>query len=160
VSTEFAVRLASARDAEAIAALSRTDIEYDLPWRWTPEKIRRTLHDKETNVAVGHVRGKLVAFGIMRYADESAHLSLFAVDSHYRRRGIGTRVLRWLEEIALVAGIEKIRLEARVNNRSGIAFYRAQGYRVVGSVVGMYRHVEDGVCFEKLIANRVCNNDK
>jgi [ribosomal protein S18]-alanine N-acetyltransferase len=158
VNTEFAIGLASARDAEAIAALSRTEIEYDLPWRWTPEKIHRALHDKETNVAVAHDRGELVAFGIMRYADECAHLSLFAVDSRYRRRGIGTRVLRWLEEVALVAGIETIRLEARVSNRSGIAFYRAQGYRVLAHVVGMYRNVEDGVRFEKSIANRVCNN--
>jgi hypothetical protein len=33
------IRLATRDDVRAIAALSRTEIEHGLPWRWTPPRV-------------------------------------------------------------------------------------------------------------------------
>lgn len=102
--------LARRADAAAIAALSRMTIEQGLPWRWTPARVLRAIEHRETNVAVVRDGDTLLGFGIMRYAGETAHLLLLAVRPAHRRGGIGSALLRWLEDVASAAGIERIAL--------------------------------------------------
>jgi len=146
------IRLATHSDAEAIARLSRSEIEHQLPWSWTPSRVRHAIAGRSTNVAAAYDGRLLVAFGIMTYRDVVAHLSLLAVDPAYRRTGVGSAVLQWLEEVALAAGIPRICLEARQDNAPAIAFYGQHGYRVRATVVGMYGGMEDGVRLEKVSA--------
>ena len=144
------IRLATRDDTRAIAALSRTEIEHGLPWRWTPPRVQRALADARTNVCVARQdEGRLLGFGIMIYADDTAHLSLLAVDPAARRQGVGTALLEWLEQVAGVAGIQSIQLEARRSNAAALAFYGRRGYRQTDTVAGMYLGVEDGVRLEK-----------
>jgi [ribosomal protein S18]-alanine N-acetyltransferase len=144
------IRLATHDDARAIAALSRTEIEHGLPWRWTPPRVQRAVADARTNVCVAvHGGGPLLGFGIMVYADDTAHLSLLAVSPDARRQGVATALLQWLEQVAGVAGIDRVQLEARRSNAAALAFYSRHGYRQTDTVVGMYLGVEDGVRLEK-----------
>ena len=144
------IRLATRDDVRAIAALSRTEIEHGLPWRWTPPRVQRAVADARTNVCVARQdEGALLGFGIMVYADDTAHLSLLAVDPASRRQGVGTALLQWLEQVAGVAGIERIQLEARRSNAAALAFYGRHGYRQTDTVAGMYLGVEDGVRLDK-----------
>ena len=145
------VRLATAADATGIAAMSRDAIEQGLGWSWTRGRVLRSIHDRATNVAVVHEREALLGFGIMQYGDEKAHLSLLAVQATRRRTGLGTLLLAWLEKSAVTAGIERIQLEARVDNPDAVRFYRAQGYRETGSVAGYYNGVLDAVRLEKAL---------
>lgn len=147
------IRLATRDDARAIAALSRTEIEHGLPWRWTPPRVQRAVADARTNVCVAlQGDGTLLGFGIMVYADDTAHLSLLAVDPNARRQGVGSALLQWLEQVAGVAGIERVQLEARRSNAAALAFYGRHGYQQTGTVAGMYLGVEDGVRLEKQLA--------
>jgi [ribosomal protein S18]-alanine N-acetyltransferase len=143
------IRLATGDDVRAIAALSRTEIEHGLPWRWTPPRVQRAVADARTNVCVAVRQACLLGFGIMIYADDSAHLSLLAVDPDARRQGVGTALLRWLEQVAAVAGLERVQLEARRGNVAALAFYRRHGYQQTDMVAGMYLGVEDGVRLQK-----------
>jgi [ribosomal protein S18]-alanine N-acetyltransferase len=148
--TTLTIRLATRADARAIAALSRTEIEHGLPWRWTPPRVQRAVADARTNVCVAvHGDGSLLGFGIMVYADDTAHLSLLAVNPHARRQGVGSALLRWLEQVADVAGIERVQLEARRSNAAALIFYGRHGYRQTDMVAGMYLGAEDGVRLEK-----------
>jgi ribosomal-protein-alanine N-acetyltransferase len=146
------IRLATQGDARAIAALSRTEIEHGLPWRWTPPRVQRAIADARTNVCVAEQQGTMLAFGIMVYADDTAHLSLLAVSPAARRQGAGSAVLLWLEQVALVAGVAQVQLEARHDNSAALAFYRRHGYEQKDTVVGMYLGVADGVRLEKVLA--------
>jgi [ribosomal protein S18]-alanine N-acetyltransferase len=143
------IRLATRNDVRAIAALSRTEIEHGLPWRWTPPRVQRAVADARTNVCVAVHGEALLGFGIMVYADDTAHLSLLAVNPDARRQGVGTALLQWLEQVAGVAGIDRVQLEARRSNAAALAFYSRHGYRQTDTVVGMYLGVEDGVRLEK-----------
>jgi [ribosomal protein S18]-alanine N-acetyltransferase len=145
------VRLATAADAAAIAALSRDAIEQGLGWSWTRGRVLRSIRDRATNVAVMHEREALLGFGIMQYGDEKAHLSLLAVQATRRRTGLGTLLLAWLEKSAVTAGIERIQLEARVDNPDAVRFYRSQGYRETGSIAGYYNGTLDAVRLEKAL---------
>lgn len=152
MNTSPIIRLATREDARAIAALSRSEIEHGLPWRWTAPRVRRCIVDPGTNVCVAMQRDAMVAFGIMVYADDTAHLSLLAVNPGGRRQGVGSAVLQWLEQVARIAGVTHVQLEARQDNTAALAFYRRHGYEHKGTVVGMYLGMEDGVRMEKVLA--------
>jgi len=143
------IQLATLDDAVAIGEMSEADIEYGLPWHWTPPRIVRAIENSSTNVAVARDQTGLVAFGIMKYADELAHLLLFAVRESRRRSGVGSALLAWLEDVARTAGITTIRAEARADNSAARAFYQKHGYKEISKVLGMYSGIEDGVCLEK-----------
>jgi [ribosomal protein S18]-alanine N-acetyltransferase len=149
VSDPLILRLATRDDADAIAELSRSEVEYGFQWRWTPTKVRTAIVDANTNVVVACSGAMLLGFGIMEYGEEHAHLSLFAVNPSARRRGIGRRMLSWLEDVALTAGISCVKLEARESNSAALAFYRGHGFRETETVIGMYRNVENGLRLER-----------
>ncbi|GAB2583744.1 hypothetical protein GCM10027034_14960 [Ramlibacter solisilvae] len=132
------IRLATARDAYAIAEMSRDQIEQGLGWSWTAARVLRAIRHPATNVAVAHDGDELVGFGIMEYGEDKAHLTLLAVHPGRREGGIGRHLLEWLEECARTAGLERIVLEARADNPVALAFYGLQGYRRTGTVPGYY----------------------
>jgi ribosomal-protein-alanine N-acetyltransferase len=133
------IRLATAADAPAIAEMSREEIEHGLGWSWTPQRVRRSLRDSSTNVAVAQEGKAIVGFGIMKYGDVKAHLMLLAVSPARREHGVGGHLLDWLEKCARAAGVERIELEARADNPGALAFYGLRGYGRFETVEGYYR---------------------
>jgi [ribosomal protein S18]-alanine N-acetyltransferase len=145
----IAIRLATAADAAAIAAMSREYIEYGLPWGWQEERVAAAIADPQTNVVVTGSAGAIIAFGIMSYLDDDAHLLLFAVRRAHQRRGIGSAILAWLEESARVAGAARIRVEARRDNGAARSFYNEHGYHELAIKQRMYSGVVDGIRLAK-----------
>jgi len=146
---DVAIRFATPADAVAIAEMSRDQIEQGLPWRWTPSRVRRNIFDPNTNVVVVEEQGAVVAFGIMFYAEDDAHLLLLAVQGGRQRSGIGSAILLWLEDAARAAGARRIRVEARSDNEPARNFYNEHGYHERTIKPGMYSAIASGVCMEK-----------
>jgi ribosomal protein S18 acetylase RimI-like enzyme len=134
--TAIAIRLAEPADARAIAEMSRDYIESGLGWRYGPAHIERALRRRETAVLAASPRPTYLAgsrpplagFAIMDFGDERAHLVLLAVQPAQRRRGIGRRLVEWLLESALTAGMASVHLELRADNAAARRFYRALGF--------------------------------
>jgi len=143
------VRLATLVDAAEIGSMSRDYIEQGLQWAWTYDRVAKAINDRETNVAAVGRHGALVAFGIMSYSDDDAHLLLFAVRRASQRRGVGTAVLSWLEAVACTAGAKRIRVEARFDNLAARGFYRKHGYHEREVKEAMYDGIADGIYLEK-----------
>jgi ribosomal-protein-alanine N-acetyltransferase len=145
LSEDIQIRLGTARDSYRIAAMSRDLIEVGLGWSWTPGRVRRSLDSRETSVAVATAGGSLVGFAIMDFGELSAHLDLLAVVPAFRRRGLGRRLVRWLEESAEVAGVAFVYLEARAQNVGALAFYRRLGYQEIERIRKYYSGREDAL---------------
>ncbi len=135
-----ALHLALARPADAgrIAQLSRDLVETGLGWSWTPARVERQIHCRDSVVLTARHLGPLVGFAIMFFGDTHAHLNLLAVNAPYQRMGIGSRLIAWLEESARVAGTFCVHLEVRAGNACARAFYRRLGYRECESLPGYY----------------------
>jgi len=132
------IRLALPQDAVRIATMSRDYVEDGLGWGWTPARVLRSIRDRATNVVVAECGADLAGFGIMKYLDDDAHLLLFAVKPEYRRRGVGSGLVTWLERTATTAGIELIFLETRATNTAAREFYAARGYRELATLPRYY----------------------
>lgn len=149
MSADILIRLANADDALSIARMSRDLIEQGLGWSWTPLRVRRSIRDASTNVALALQGDSPVGFGIMKYRDDEAHLLLLAVAPGLARQGIGSELVAWLEAAARIAGIGQVYLEARFANAVGRAFYRRLGYAEIQTVPGYYAGVEASIRMAK-----------
>lgn len=143
------VVIAAPDDATEIAVMSRDLIESSLPWSWRPARVLRAIEAHNTNVAVVRGASALVAFGVMEYWDDDAHLVLFAVRPKHQRQGVGSELLRWLEASANVAGAQRVRVEARRDNVAARSFYNEHGYHERNIQSRMYSGVLDGIRLEK-----------
>jgi len=139
------VRFATLADAGEIAAMSRELIETGLGWTWTQARVARNIASTSTVTLAACEAERLVAFAIMYFGDDHAHLSLLAVRRPWQRVGIGRNLVAWLEESGLVAGIGTIRLELRASNRGARRFYERLGFQEVARMPEYYGGVETAV---------------
>jgi ribosomal-protein-alanine N-acetyltransferase len=149
VITQFDISLADWADARAIAELSRDTIERGLSWRWTAQRVTRSIRDLATNVVVARQGGHFLGFAILKYEEDEAHLLLLAVHPVHRRKGVASAMLAWLETTLRVAGITHMQLETRVHNADAVAFYRGHGFHEAGLHEGYYEGVEDALRMRK-----------
>ncbi|MDA0224789.1 MAG: GNAT family N-acetyltransferase [Proteobacteria bacterium] len=149
----IALRPAAAGDARAIAQMSRDLVESGLGWKYDPDRVMRAIAHRETTTLVACEDGRrsaapgdpVAGFSIMEFGDERAHLVLLAVRPSHRRLGLGRRMLEWLTDSALTAGMQSIHLELRAGNEAARAFYRAMGYSGTMLVPGYYRGRESAL---------------
>jgi ribosomal-protein-alanine N-acetyltransferase len=149
------LELAPARgpDVQVIAEMSRRLVEVGLPWTWTPARVARHLRHPESLVLVARATGaasqSIAGFAIMHFGDEIAHLNLLAVDSRWQRRGLGRRLIEWLEQSAMTAGTFTLCLEVRARNPVALLFYRELGFRETSRVPRYYSGREDALRLTK-----------
>lgn len=145
------ITLAHVNDAYSIATMSRDIIEHGLQWNWTPERIGRCILSPDINVVTAKNDSVVVGFGIMYYGYSKAHLNLLGVDPSWRSLGIGIRLLTWLEQCAVTAGIEQCQLEVRESNDFARKFYSNHGYHEVENVPGYYQRKEDAIRMSRFL---------
>jgi ribosomal-protein-alanine N-acetyltransferase len=136
---------ANPTDAPRIARLSRDVIEAGLGWTYRASRIAALMSEPETVTLVGRSRTQVLGFAVMRFGEERCHLVLLAVDPAHQRRGLARRMLGWLVESALVAGMASIHVELRASNAPALAFYGAMGFSETFRVPGYYRGRETAV---------------
>ncbi len=148
--TPCTLRLARGSDIQQIAVMSRCLIEVGLRgWTWHPTRIARALRSRETCVLAADADNRLAGFAITEFGDTRAHLSLFAVQPQFQRRGIGLAMIEWIMESALTAGITQIDVEMRSNNFAARSFYEALGFVATGQVAGYYQNIETAVRMQR-----------
>lgn len=152
--TPCTLRLARGSDIQQIAVMSRCLIEVGLRgWTWHPTRIARALYSRETCVLVAEAENQFAGFAITEFGDTRAHLSLFAVQPAFQRRGIGLAMVEWIMESALTAGITQIDVEMRSNNFAARSFYEALGFLPAGQVAGYYQNIETAVRMQRRLGS-------
>lgn len=95
---------------------------------------------------VAIVEEKIVGYciGIIRNED-IGHIISIAVDKNYRRRGIGTILLRNTINELMKLGARKIRIEVRESNIAAIKLYEKIGFREKEKIYGYYSDGETAI---------------
>lgn len=147
MSTDRIIGLGPARlqDFQRIASMSRDLIEPGLPWSWTPRRVLLQMRDRDTMVVIARAGDGFAGFAIAHFGAESVHLNLLATAPSHRRQGVGRRLIHWIEESAVVAGLFRVNLEVREQNAGARRFYAALGYIECGSMPRYYSGIEDAV---------------
>jgi len=83
-----------------------------------------------------------------------AHLITLDVLAHQRRHGLGSLLLRTLEEHCALAGVQTIELETATDNQPAIALWQKHGYRTVGVLPRYYLGRIDALSMCKSLSAR------
>ncbi|MDO8562609.1 MAG: arsinothricin resistance N-acetyltransferase ArsN1 [Candidatus Limnocylindria bacterium] len=140
----YVIRTATAADAETIARVHNEGIAdrvatLDTEWR-TAEDRQRWLAERGPHhpVVVAEAEGRVVGWASLNVFNPReayrhvADLSVY-VAREARGRGAGTALLQRVIELAHELGFHKLVLAAMPWNAAGIALYRREGFREVGT---------------------------
>ena len=131
------IRLARHTDLKGIFLVE--DHSFSKPY--PHDLIAKLLRDWPDSFFVAeHQPGKIIGYCVAAEEGKSAHLISIGVIQEYRRRGIGTRLIRRLLA-NLSSGVKELRLEVKENNREAITFYETMGFKQVDYAQNYY---EDG----------------
>jgi ribosomal-protein-alanine N-acetyltransferase len=145
------LRPATLPDAHAMALMSRDLIETGLGWTYDAPRIARLLANADTLGLVACDGPGPAGFALMQFGYERAHLMLLAVQVQSQRCGIARRMLTWLVESALAAGIAELTLELRAGNAAARAFYRTMGFSDLGLLPGYYQKREPALRMRRVL---------
>lgn len=81
----------------------------------------------------------------------TARILVLAVNTAFRRRGIGSDLLKVFIKKAVLRGIERLTLEVRITNISAIEFYKKHHFQIVSSIPLYYKDGEDAYVMERCL---------
>lgn len=95
--------------------------------------------------------GRIVGYGCLRVLFEAADVDNIAVDSPYRGRGYGEKLLGILLDRARSLGARECLLEVRVSNAAAIGLYQKYGFLQIAVRKKYYEDGEDALVMQKTL---------
>ena len=112
---------------------------------WSMEALESTFAHPRAIVQVVRDEEGVVGFTIALSAADECELLSVAVQPEYKRRGLGRRLCKTLEQHAHKLGARAIYLEVRASNEVARAFYVVMGYEFVAKRKHYYQDGEDAL---------------
>ncbi|MEM0493240.1 MAG: GNAT family N-acetyltransferase [Candidatus Thermoplasmatota archaeon] len=123
-----------------------------LPERYNPVIFNQFYEAFPDGFLVAESHHKIIGFLIgVKTPEGTARVVMLAVAEPYRRRGIGSSLLRCFIDEIKKRGINIIRLETRVTNKQAVEFYKKHGFVIVDRLYRFYQNGDDGYLFEMRI---------
>ena len=116
-------------DLPAVHAIERAS--FSVPW---PDDAYRNelLTNRLASYVVARADGEVVGFGGLWVMVDEAHITTFAVEPRWRRRGVGEWILLALLDRAVARQAREATLEVRLSNMPARRLYEKYGFRPVG----------------------------
>ncbi len=106
---------------------------------------------KDTFFIVAYVNNISVGCGAIRPLNsDSVELKRLYVHHDYRKKGIASKLLKYLEDTAKRKGYHNIKLETGPYQPESIVLYEKNGYEQI-ELFGEYDNSKYSICFEKKI---------
>ena len=118
------------QDRSQVIALWNEVFAYPEPHNDPAESIRRKLAVKDDLFLVAVEDSKVLGTAMGGYDGHRGWVYSLAVDPEHRRKGIGTALMRSLEEKLESLGCPKLNLQVLNHNLGVVAFYESLGYKV------------------------------
>lgn len=118
--------------------------------KYTPELLATKIRDDEYSVAVALDGDKIIGFCFSRKDDFTIWIEWFAVSEDYRRKGIGTSFLRFLESTAKQRSAHKLWCDCRTNNEKSANALISYGFKKIGTVENHW-YGQDFYLWHKLV---------
>lgn len=142
------VRQMTSEDVEAVYALS----EACFSEHWSLESIQKEISNPVASYFVAEIDEEIVGYGGLWHVLDEGDIINIAVNSQYRRRGIGQAILKRLFEEAHEKALVILHLEVRQSNEAAIKLYQQNGFKEIAVRKGYYHHpLEDALIMDCLL---------
>ena len=116
-------------DLPAVHAIERAS--FAVPW--PDDAYRNEIRtNRLASYVVARMDAEVVGFAGLWVMVDEAHVTTFAVDPRWRRRGVGERLLLALLDLAVARQAREATLEVRLSNLPARKLYEKHGFRPVG----------------------------
>lgn len=116
-------------DLPAVHAIERAS--FTVPW--PTDAYRNEIRtNRLASYVVARLDDQVVGFAGLWVMVDEAHVTSFAVDPRWRRRGVGERLLLTLLDLAVRRQAREATLEVRLSNLPARKLYEKYGFRPVG----------------------------
>ena len=118
--------------------------------KYSPALLRESVSQDPDSVLVAKSGGNLLGFCISRNDDGLIWLSWFGVHAGHRREGIGSALLRKLEDTVRSGKSHKIWCDCRTENQNSKVLLSKHSYQQICTVRNHWYH-QDFILWEKLV---------
>lgn len=139
------VRISPMRRRHIRSILKIEEVVYPRPWAASVFASEIDQVPRARRYYVAHIGRRLVGYGGLLVAPDSAHITNVAVDPGFRRQGIATRVLLALARDAIERGSPALTLEVRVGNDGAQQLYQRFGFAPAGMRKRYYEGTDDAI---------------
>jgi len=149
----ISVRQATVNDLEELYEIERECFTVEA---FTKEQIMLLLQDSNSISLTAQTNGEIAGFIISLTEHirgvKTGHICTIDVAVKHRRKGVGEKLLKEIEEIFARKGVKICYLEARVDNVAALELYRKQGYAEIEKLDNFYRKDVHGVRLQKRLS--------
>lgn len=136
---KLVIRTVNERDVDKIVELEKKIFGFD----GYPRYLVEYLVFNADFFIVACIDDEIVGYICGETKLDKGHIITLAVDNRYRRRGIGSKLLKLFIETEKRRGIKMIYLEVSVKNKVAIKFYEKHGFKISGILRRYYRDNSD-----------------
>lgn len=146
------IRKTRAEDIDAVYSIELEQFTH--PWK-KKFFISELSHDISFFYAAEDTDSKEVAgYIIFWIVEETLELHDIAVKGTYKKKGIGSQLMRFMFETAAARGVEEMFLEVRKSNRDAVTFYEKFNFKQVGERKDYYSDpLENALVYKLIISN-------
>ncbi len=115
------------------------------------KKLKKRIDKRE--IVTAEIGDEIVGYLVFNQGEKSLQANRLGVSSSHRRKGVGKKLINYLEEVAKTRGGEKIVLcHVRQSNKAALKFYKKHGYNMVKREEGFYSDGENAYRLMKNIS--------
>ncbi len=129
----YFIRKACLSDASDLCRLNSNALGYKYSLGSTAEHLKTILENSDNALFVAETKNRVVGYihgcnYVVMYAPMVKNILGFAVDREYQNKGIGTALLKSIEQWAKDTGAIGIRLNSGATRINAHRFYESRGY--------------------------------
>ncbi|NYT03673.1 MAG: ribosomal protein S18-alanine N-acetyltransferase [Candidatus Methanofastidiosa archaeon] len=139
------VRNVIADDIYRIIELEYQNFDYPYP----PEIVNFLFESYRDTFLVVEKDGEVIGFVIGIVQKKEGHILVIAIRDDFKRKGIGTFLMKKLIDIYKKKGITRLKLEVRASNIAAISMYKNLGFKITNRLKHYYENGEDGLLLRR-----------
>lgn len=122
---------------------------------WSMEAFLAEVHNPSSLSFVATINDEVAGYIIAWEFENSIHIGNLAVKKDYRRKGIATRLIQKIIEIAVKKHYRFVSLEVRKSNLPAIRLYEKMGFKLDRIIKGYYSdNFEDALVYKYHIKSK------
>lgn len=116
------------------------------PTPWTEGLFFNELRRPRSLAKAARTEGRVIGYVFANWVLDEGNILSFAVHPEFRRKGVGSTLVKEILEALLAEGCAAVYLEVRASNIAAQRLYERMGFRTFGIRKGYYRSPdEDGL---------------
>lgn len=139
------VRNVIADDIYRVIELEYQNFDYPYP----PDIVNFLFESYRDTFLVVEKEGEVIGFVIGIAQKKEGHILVIAIRDDFKRKGIGTFLMKKLIDVYKKKGITRLKLEVRASNIAAISMYKNLGFKITNRLKHYYENGEDGLLLRR-----------